>query len=142
MKKAQLLIGLLIAVWLVGCGSTVVPLEPVDLSEMTGYSTNRHTVAAQVEIKKADVLIEALKLEFERQKIINKKEPMPQIRNKDELIIWLMQKSNDNIKEIVVKTNDIHPSIFQLLLVLSKDKKVTIDDEFNQRFFDNLKLAS
>ncbi len=50
--------------------------------------------------------------------------------------------SNDNIKEIVVKTNDIHPSIFQLLLVLSKDKKVTIDDEFNKRFFDNLKLAS
>ncbi|MEA3498150.1 MAG: hypothetical protein U9R16_03725 [Campylobacterota bacterium] len=50
--------------------------------------------------------------------------------------------SSDDIEEIIVETNDIHPSIFQLLFVLSKDKKITVEDEFNKRFFDNLKLAS
>lgn len=49
--------------------------------------------------------------------------------------------SNDAVKEIVVETNDIHPSIFQLLFILSKDKKITIEDEFNKRFFNNLKLT-
>ena len=49
--------------------------------------------------------------------------------------------SNNVVKEIVLETNDIHPSIFQLLFILSKDKKITIDDEFNKRFFDNLKLT-
>ncbi len=50
--------------------------------------------------------------------------------------------SLDDIDEIVVETNDIHPSIFQLLFILSKEKKITVEDEFNQRFFENLKLAS
>lgn len=50
--------------------------------------------------------------------------------------------SKENVSEIVIETNDIHPSIFQLLLLISKDKKVIIEDEFNKRFFDNLKLAS
>ena len=50
--------------------------------------------------------------------------------------------SKEEIEEIVVDSNDIHPSIFQLLLILSRDKKVIIEDEFNQRFFENLKLAS
>jgi uncharacterized protein YueI len=49
--------------------------------------------------------------------------------------------SSDDVEEIIVDTNDIHPSIFQLLFVLSKDKKITVEDEFNKRFFDNLKLA-
>ena len=50
--------------------------------------------------------------------------------------------SNDEVKQIIVDTNDIHPAIFQILFVLSKEKKIVIEDEFNQRFFENLKLAS
>ncbi len=49
--------------------------------------------------------------------------------------------ASSDIVEIVVDTNDVHPAIFQLLLVMSKDNKIIIEDEFNKRFFDNLKLT-
>ena len=48
--------------------------------------------------------------------------------------------SVDNVEEIIVETNDIHPSIMQLLLTITKTKKVVILDEFNSRFFKNLDL--
>jgi hypothetical protein len=45
-------------------------------------------------------------------------------------------------EEIIVQTNDIHPSIMQLLFSLSEDKEITVEDEFYKKFFDNLELAS
>ncbi len=45
-------------------------------------------------------------------------------------------------ESVVVETNDIHPSILQLLFCISKDKKVIIEDAFNQRLFDNLKFSN
>ncbi len=47
---------------------------------------------------------------------------------------------SNNVEEIVVEANDIHPAIFQLLLVLSKTKNIIVEDEFNKRFFENLKI--
>ena len=41
--------------------------------------------------------------------------------------------SVDNVEEIIVETNDIHPSIMQLLLTITKTKKVVILDEFMRR---------
>lgn len=43
--------------------------------------------------------------------------------------------------KIHVQTNDIHPSIWQILFVLNDTKKIIVDDEFNKRFFENLKLV-
>ncbi len=51
----------------------------------------------------------------------------------------LINLSND-VEEIVVETNDVHPAIFQLLLSFSKTINIVIEDEFNKRFFENLKL--
>jgi hypothetical protein len=48
----------------------------------------------------------------------------------------------EDVESIVVETNDIHPSILQLLFCISKDKKVVIEDEFNRRLFENLKFES
>lgn len=53
----------------------------------------------------------------------------------------LLSLSND-VEEIVVDTNDIHPSIFQLLFCLSQKLTVTIEDDFNKRFFENLEMAN
>ncbi|MEA3554776.1 MAG: hypothetical protein U9R39_10320 [Campylobacterota bacterium] len=59
----------------------------------------------------------------------------------DDCSEFLELASNEDVEEIIVDTNDIHPSIFQLLLIYSDDKKITINDEFNQRFFNNLSLT-
>jgi len=45
-------------------------------------------------------------------------------------------------EKIVIETNDVHPSIMQLLFCLSKTVKIEVDDEFNKRFFENIRLAS
>lgn len=47
-----------------------------------------------------------------------------------------------DVESVIVETNDIHPSILQLLFCVSKDKKVVIEDEFNQRLFENLKFTN
>ena len=48
--------------------------------------------------------------------------------------------SVDSVEGVIVETNDIHRSIMQLLLTITKTKKVVILDEFNSRFFKNLDL--
>jgi len=48
----------------------------------------------------------------------------------------------ENCDEINVQTNDVHPSIWQVLFTLSSYKTITVEDEFNKRFFENLKLVS
>ncbi|MEA3354059.1 MAG: hypothetical protein U9Q33_09620 [Campylobacterota bacterium] len=51
-------------------------------------------------------------------------------------------KLSEDCEEIVVQSNDIHPSIMQLLFCLSAEKKVIVEDEFNKKFFNNIELAS
>ncbi|MEA3290172.1 MAG: hypothetical protein U9Q04_08330 [Campylobacterota bacterium] len=50
-------------------------------------------------------------------------------------------KLSKDCDEIVVTSNDIHPSIMQILFCLSTEKQITVEDEFNEKFFENLKLA-
>jgi uncharacterized protein YueI len=51
-------------------------------------------------------------------------------------------KLSEDCDTIVVESSDIHPSIMQLLFCLSKDKSIIVEDEFNKKFFNNIKLAS
>jgi len=51
-------------------------------------------------------------------------------------------KLSDEAESIVVETNDIHPSIFQLLFCISKKKDIIVEDEFNKRFFENLEFVN
>ncbi len=53
----------------------------------------------------------------------------------------LISLSKD-VEEIVVESDDVHASIFQILFSLSQDKVIKVEDEFNKRFFENLKVAS
>ena len=56
--------------------------------------------------------------------------------DKDELL-----NLSKDVEEIIIETNDIHPSILQILFCLSKQTIITIGDDFNKRFFENLELA-
>lgn len=57
--------------------------------------------------------------------------------SKDELL-----SLSSEVDEIVVNTNDIHPTIMQLLFCIKQEKIITVDDEFNKRFFENLEMVS
>jgi hypothetical protein len=52
-----------------------------------------------------------------------------------------LQNLIGDVESVVVETNDIHPSILQILFCASKTKKIVIEDEFNSRLFDNLKFV-
>lgn len=47
----------------------------------------------------------------------------------------------DDVNEVVVQTNDIHPSVMQLLFCINESKNVTVEDEFNKRFFENVRFV-
>jgi len=53
----------------------------------------------------------------------------------------LIRLANDS-ESVVVETNDIHPSILQLLFCISREKQVLVEDEFNKRLFENLKFVN
>lgn len=45
-----------------------------------------------------------------------------------------------DVDTISIQTNDIHPAIWQILFLLSENKNIIVEDDFNKRFFDNLRL--
>ncbi|QOG11210.1 hypothetical protein [Arcobacter sp. FWKO B] len=47
-------------------------------------------------------------------------------------------KASKKATQIVVQTNDLHPSIMQLLFCLSREKDIINEDKFNKRLFENL----
>jgi hypothetical protein len=49
-------------------------------------------------------------------------------------------ESLEELNNVVVASGDIHPSALQLLLSVSKEKNITIEDDFYRRFFENLHL--
>lgn len=51
----------------------------------------------------------------------------------------LLPLANES-ETIHIKTNDVHPSIWQVLFLLSETKNIIVDDEFNRRLFENLNL--
>jgi hypothetical protein len=48
---------------------------------------------------------------------------------------------SEKVEKISIETNDIHPSVFQVLFCISKQKDIEIQDPFNKKFLDNLKFS-
>lgn len=49
--------------------------------------------------------------------------------------------NQENIKKIVVKTPDIASSIVQILWCLKPKKEIIIEDQFLEKFFENVSIA-
>ena len=49
--------------------------------------------------------------------------------------------NQENIKKIVVKTADVASSIVQILWCLKPKKEIVIEDQFLEKFFENVAIA-